>query len=496
MNKKILFPYIASAIILAGLGAAGGYWLASRPYSDAGIVEKSTQNSPSEKADRKALYWYDPMVPNQHFDNPGKSPFMDMELVAQYADEGGSGASGVRIDPMLTQNTGVKFAMVETGKLEQDVEAVASLGFNERLVAIVQSRTGGIVERVYALAPNDIIAAGAPLVDVRVPEWYGAQAEYIALKKSGDTSIVGAALGRLQQLGMSKAQISRMEKLGKPLEIVTISSPLSGVLLEVNVREGMIVTPGQMLTKINGLSSVWLEAEVPESQSSEIAVGKSVSAKFTAWPEQAIEGRVTALLPELNRETRTIRVRMEFPNPNEKLRPGMYARVSINNATSHNRLLVPSAAIIATGKRNLVIVADENNRYHPAEVEVGREGNGKTEILSGLNEGEKVIASGQFMIDSEASLKGVLARMESQKKTSASPVHEAHGKVEELSADDITISHGPVPSIGWGAMTMSFNITDKKLAKGIKAGDIVNFSFHESDTGMNIDHIEKSGGSQ
>ncbi len=493
MNKKHLLSLIASATILAGISGAGGYWFAKH-FVDTGRTEKPRQSDPSEKTERKILYWYDPMVPNQHFDKPGKSPFMDMELVAQYEDDGDSGSVGMRIDPMLIQNTGVKFAMVETGKLEQDVEAVASLGFNERLIAVVQSRTSGIVERVYALAPNDLISAGAPLVDVRVPEWYGAQAEYLALKKTGDIGIVSAALGRLQQLGMNKSQISRMEKLGKPLEIVTISSPLSGVLQEVNVREGMIVMPGQMLTKINGLSSVWLEAEVPESQSAELAIGKTVSATFTAWPEQSFDGRVTALLPELNRESHTLRVRMEFTNPNGKLRPGMYARVKISNAANSDMLLVPSTAIIATGKRNVVIMADDHHRFYPAEVKIGREGNGKTEILSGLKVGEKVVTSGQFMIDSEASLKSVLARMESQNKMSTAPVHEAHGKVEKLSTHDITISHGPVPSIGWGAMTMSFNLTDQKLAKGIMAGDIINFSFHESETGMDIDHIEKTGG--
>lgn len=489
MNRKQVFAIAAAAIVLTMLGGAGGYWFATRltPQTD-----EAKQRPANEMSERKALYWYDPMSPSQHFDKPGKSPFMDMELVPKYADESDSG-SGVRIDPLLTQNTGMKFAMVETGQLTQSVEAMASVAFNERLVAIVQARAGGIVERVYARAPNDVIPAGAPLADVRVPEWYGAQAEFLVLKKTGDVGLAAAARSRLRQLGMSEAQIARTEKTGAPIAVMTIASPLSGMLQEIGVREGMMITPGQTLAKINGIGSVWLEAEVPEAQAGQIAIGTKVSAVFNAWPEQALSSKVAALLPELNREARTIRVRVELPNPEGKLRPGMYARVKINETGDRNVLLVPSEAVIATGKRSLVIVADDSNHFRPAEVKTGREGGGKTEILDGLEEGQKIVASGQFMIDSEASLKGVLARMESSAKPSVTPSYEARGKVEALSADEVTISHGPVPTLGWGPMTMPFNLTDPKQAQGIKAGDTVRFVFHEGDAGMVIERMEKTG---
>ncbi len=411
MNNKQVFYITAAVLVFTGLGGAAGYWFATRLHPATDMTRETKQAPALEKSERKALYWFDPMVPTQHFDKPGKSPFMDMELVPQYADEGDAGG-GVRIDPLLTQNTGVKFSMVEAGRLNQDIEAVASVGFNERMVSIVQARTGGIVERVYARAPNDVIAAGAPLADVRVPEWYGAQAEYLALKKTGDVQIAAAARSRLQQLGMSEAQIAQTEKTGEPQAILTISSSLGGVLQEIGAREGMTVMAGQMLARINGIGSVWLEAEVPEAQAAELAIGMKVSATFATWPEQQFSGRVTALLPELNRESRAIRVRVELPNPHGKLRPGMYARMKINTSAGRDVLLVPSEAMIATGKRSVVIVADDNNRFRPVEIKPGREGGGKTEILDGLKAGERVVVSGQFMIDSEASLKGVLARME------------------------------------------------------------------------------------
>ena len=485
MNRKQVFAIVATAVVLAGLSGTGGYWLAKRVHPQTGIAP--------EKSERKVLYWYDPMAPTQHFDKPGKSPFMDMELLPKYADEGDAGG-GVRIDPLLTQNTGVKFATVETGRLDQGVEAAASVGFNERLVAIVQARTAGIVERVYARAANDVIPAGAPLADVRVPEWYGAQAEYLVLRKTGDAGIAAAARARLRQLGMSEAQIARTERTGEPQAVVTVFSPLSGVLQEIGVREGMTVTPGQTLAKINGIGSVWLDAEVPEAQAAGIVPGTKVSATFTVWPGRAYSGQVTALLPELDREARAVRVRVELPNPDGKLRPGMYARVRISPTADRDVLLVPSEAVIVTGKRSLVIVADENKHFRPAEIKTGREGGGKTEILEGLKKGEKVVVSGQFLIDSEASLKGVLARMEAPVKPDAIPLHEAQGKVEALSADEVTISHGPVPTLGWPPMTMPFKLADPKLAQEIRVGDKVRFSFQEDDEGAVIEHMEKTGG--
>ncbi|MBI3561420.1 MAG: efflux RND transporter periplasmic adaptor subunit [Gammaproteobacteria bacterium] len=492
MNKNQIFVIVVAAMILTGLGVSSGYWFAARVHSHSSSTVETTPNSASPKSERKALYWYDPMVPAQHFDKPGKSPFMDMQLVPKYASQADVDDS-VHIAPQLTQNTGVKFATVETGRLDPVVEAVGSVGFNERLVSIVQARTAGIVERVYARAPNDVIPANEPLADVRVPEWYGAQAEYLALRKSGDVQLIAAARTRLQQLGMNEAQIVHAEKTGQPQAVITISSPQAGVLQEIGVRQGMTIMPGQTLARINGIDSVWLEAEVPEAQTAGLAIGTKVSAKFSAWPTREFKGRITALLPELNREARAIRVRVELPNPEGKLRPGMYARVRMNERAGRKVLLVPTEAVIATGKRNLVIVADDSNHFRPAEVKTGHEGGGKTEILEGLQEDEKIVVSGQFLIDSEASLTGVLARMEDSAKPNPTSLHEAQGKVEAISTDEVTISHGPVPSLGWPAMTMPFKIVDPKLAQDIKVGDRVQFAFHEGDAGVVIDRMEKTG---
>jgi Cu(I)/Ag(I) efflux system membrane fusion protein len=402
MNAKRMGGVALVVLMLVALGAVTGYEFARKaPAGDQGTAPAAP----------RILYWYDPMKPEQHFDKPGKSPFMDMDLVPM-VDEGNAADNVVRIDPRLLQNTGVRFATVEKGRLARGLEVVGTLTFDDRRVAVVQARAGGLVERVYDRAPNDVILAGAPLADLRVPDWYGAQAEYLVLRGAGERALAAAARTRLLQLGMTGSQVAQVEKSGTPQAVVTVTAPRSGVLLELGVREGMTILPGQTLARINGIDNVWLEAEVPEAQVAGLTVGQPVSATFTAWPERHWTGRISALLPALERDVRTLRVRTEWANADGLLRPGMYARVALQKAAGPERLLIPAEAVIATGKRNVVIVAEEAGHFRPAEVTVGREDDGRVEILKGLQQGEQVVVSGQFLIDSEASLKGVLARME------------------------------------------------------------------------------------
>jgi Cu(I)/Ag(I) efflux system membrane fusion protein len=306
----------------------------------------------------------------------------------------------------------VRLATVEKGRLARGLEVLGTIAFNERLVTVVQARTGGLVERVYALAPNDVIQAGTALADLRVPDWYSAQIEYLALRQSSETALADAARIRLLQLGMTETSVLQLEKSGAAQAVVTVTAPQSGVLQELGAREGMTVMPGQTLARINGIGSVWLDAEVPEAQATGLVVGQPVSATFTTWPGRSFAGRITALLPALDRDTRTLQVRMEWPNSNGALRPGMYAQVNLQKTEGPDKLLIPSEAVIATGKRSVVIVAGDAGHFRPVEVTLGREDGGKTEIIAGLQQGEQVVVSGQFLIDSEASLKGVLARME------------------------------------------------------------------------------------
>ncbi|MBU2117242.1 MAG: efflux RND transporter periplasmic adaptor subunit [Alphaproteobacteria bacterium] len=431
--------------------------------------------------EREVLYWYDPMVPAQKFDKPGKSPFMDMQLVPRYADDAAGAAAGVRIDPALTQNLGVRFATVRSGTLDGDLNASAVVDYNERDVAVVQTRASGFVQRVYGRAPGDVIASGAPLADLLVPDWGGAQLEYLAVRRTDDAALIQAARQRLLLLGMPESLIAAVERSGRPRTTVTVTSPIGGVIRSLGVRAGMTVPAGLTLAEVNGLSTVWLNAAVPETLGGQLRVGRAVEVTLAAFPGERMTGRLIALLPEVASDSRTLTARIELRNPGGRLRPGMYGQITFGGSTTP-ALLVPSEAVIRTGQRNLVMLAAEGGRYQPAEVRVGREGGGQTEILAGLREGERVVASGQFLFDSEASLSGVEARPLDRaagraESASTPPIYRTSGRVQSIAGRSITLAHGAVPALQWPAMTMTFALAEPVKLDGIRTGGQVDFAF-------------------
>ena len=435
---------------------------------------------------RPILYWYDPMNPAQHFDKPGKSPFMDMQLQPKYADEAPAGA-GVQVDPARVQNLGVRLAAVERGSLPSGLSATGIIDFDERDVAVVQAKAAGFVQRVYGRAPGDVVGAGAPLADLLVPDWVGAQGEYLAVRRTGDAALIRAARQRLQLLGMPPSLIATVERSGRIRNVVTVATPTGGAVKTLGVRAGMSVTAGQTLAEVNGLSRVWLNAAVPEAMAGEVRLGEPASATLAAYPGEVFTGRVTAILPQAQADSRTLTARVELPNPRGRLRPGMFANVQFGGAPQP-ALLVPSEAVIRTGRRTLVMLAQPGGRFQAAEIQAGREAGGRTEVLAGLSEGEKVVASGQFLLDSEASLSGLQARpISGAKPAAAQPaLYESRGRVEQITPNSVTLSHEAVPGSGWPAMTMQFRLTDPALAKGIKAGDRVAFAFDQPPAGPTV----------
>jgi Cu(I)/Ag(I) efflux system membrane fusion protein len=362
-------------------------------------------------AGKKVLYWHDPMVPGQKFDTPGKSPFMDMDLVPVYAEDGGDQGS-VAISARMQQNLGVRTAGVTRHALAPTVEAVGTVAYNERDVALVQARSNGFVERLFVRAVLDPVRQGQPLAELYVPEWVAAQEEYLAVARMTNAgALVDGARQRMRLAGMSDAQIQSVEASGKVRARFTISAPIGGVVAELAAREGMTVAAGAPLFRINGLSTVWVNAEVPESLAAQVRPGSAVEARAPALGGQVFKGKVTAILPEVNPATRTLKMRVELANSAGVLVPGMFATVILKPVARVELLQVPSEAVITTGKRNVVVVALGDGRFAPIDVEIGMEANGQTEIRKGLEAGQQVVVSGQFLIDSEASLKGVAARM-------------------------------------------------------------------------------------
>lgn len=483
-----------SGLLLAGvsmvLGGGGGYWFAHQRVSGMpGAAPEQSVNSPDE---RKALYWYDPMYPQQKFDKPGKSPFMDMQLVPQYANGAGDPAT-VSIDPGLTQNLGLRFATVTRGVLESSLDATGVLAFNERDVAVIQARTPGFVERVYAHAPGDVLTANAALADILVPEWAAAQTEFLALRRNGDAGLLAAARDRLRLTGMPSTLIAQVERGGKVQPYLTLTSPIGGVLQELNVRSGMTVAAGETLARVNGLSQVWLAVAVPESEAGSISVGQAVDAQLPAFPGTRISGKVSAILPETNPDSRTLRIRVELANPDGRLRPGLTAHVRLSRSTEQPVLWVPSEAVIRTGRRALVMLAEEAGRYRPVEVQLGQESDDKTAIVKGLDEGQKVVTSGQFLLDSEASLKGIVAGPE-QGPPATPSLHEADGQIIGIDEKEVTLAHGPFKTLGMPGMTMTFALASPALKQGLKTGDKVRVAVSQTDDGLRVERLEKSGG--
>ena len=488
-------------VALLGAGGYGLYWIGMHrgmnmtpPSDSAAHADTGAQKGATDVSGKKVLYWHDPMVPGQKFDKPGKSPFMDMQLVPVYAD--GEGDQGdVTINSRVQQNLGVRTAEVTRGSLASSVEAVGSVAYNERDVALVQARSNGFVEKLYVRAPLDPVRKNQPLADLYVPDWVAAQEEYLSAKRiaasdmgNGLDGLQEGARQRMRLAGMTEDHIRLVESTGAIHPRLTLRAPISGVVTELGAREGMTVMAGATLFRINALSTVWVNAEIPETLAAQVRPGNPVEARTTALPGIRFKGRVSALLPEVNLATRTLKARVELANPGNRLLPGMFAMVNFASAAHEEMLLVPTEAVIQTGTRSVVIVAEGENRFVPIEVETGLEADGRTEIRKGLEAGQKVVVSSQFLIDSEASLKGTTTRMgEMPALQSGKPegvTHHGEGKVERIGKEEVTLSHGPIPSLQWGPMTMGFKLPASGLPKNVAVGDTVAFEIRQTKDGM------------
>lgn len=431
----------------------------------------------------KIIYYQDPMVPGKRFDAPAKSPFMDMMLVPVYGGGAGGSADGsnITVSPRVQQNLGLRTAEVVQGVMGSQLQAIGNIAWNERDQSVIQPRAAGFIERLYVRASFDAVTAGQSFADVYVPEWVAAQQEFLAVQKAaaGDTALVAAARQRMQLLGMTETQMARVATTGTVQPRTTLTVPTTGVVAELVAKQGMTVTPGMTLARINGITTVWALADLPESQVTLIRKGSRVEARSPGAAGTVFTGQVEALLPELNLSTRTLKARIQLTNTGGALSPGMLVNLTFKNPPSAPSLLVPTEAIIATGQRTVVMLSEDGGRYRPVNVVIGAESAGQTEIKKGLTLGQRVVVSSQFLVDSEASLKGVEARLNGTPTPTQPAVvkHAGEGKVDAINADGVTLSHGPIPSAGWGGMTMTFQPPTGGLPRNVAVGDQVQFEF-------------------
>jgi Cu(I)/Ag(I) efflux system membrane fusion protein len=425
MQSPVNLKFLVLGLATAGLLGAAGYGLyalgVARGAGSAATARSASASAPrgavlkagdiDPATGKKVLYWHDPMAPAQKFDKPGKSPYMDMALAPVY-DDSGDDAGSITVSPRVEQNLGLRTAEVVRSEMAPHVEAVGTIAYDEREQAVVQARATGYVERLRVRATLDRVSKGQALADLHVPDWVAAQEEYLAVRRMQGTDLAGLVDGarqRLRQAGMSDEQIRAFEAGAKVQPRVTLVAPVSGVVVELLAREGMTVMPGATLFRINSLSTVWANAQVPESQAGLLRVGAAVEGRSAALPNAVFKGTVQAILPDVDAATRTLKVRIELANAGARLVPGMFVTVGLATPV-RSALTVPSEAVIQTGRRSVVMLAEANGAFRPVDVEVGLEANGRSEIRRGLQAGQKVVVSGQFLVDSEASLRGLGTR--------------------------------------------------------------------------------------
>ena len=461
---------LAAALALAFVSGLAGYLVADRGADGQASVDASG---------RRILYWYDPMVPQERYPGPGKSS-MNMDLIPRYADEA---EGGVRVSPAMIQNLGIRVVRAQVRDIAPSVAAVGRVEQDERLVAEVQTLTPGFVESLAVRAEGEPVARGGRIATVYSPELLGAQHEYVALLRIRRSAITpglrAAARNRLRLLGLPDPQIRALDRGGPPQRTYPVFAPASGVVSRIGARPGAQVAPGQSIVTIAGLSRVLVVAEVPEASLGDVHAGLPVRITFAGLPGETREGAIDYIFPTLDPESRTARVRITLDNPGYRLRQGMFANVQILG-TGGMALVVPSEAIIDTGRRKIVVVR-RNGSFMPVEVATGRDAGDWTQILSGLAPGAEVVASGQFLIDSEASLSGVMERLNrgaAAQPPAAARAAAAEGMIRSMNPKQgrVTIAHGPIPALNWPAMMMTFAVRDPAMLRGLRRGDRVTFT--------------------
>lgn len=402
MNHKQIFLLAGTALVVLAAGISVGWWWAGGASTPSPAHSATT----TTQGEREVLYWYDPMVPDQHFDQPGQSPFMDMQLLPKYADE--ASGTGISIAPGVRQNLGIRTIEVERGRIPGAISVPGTIGWDLRLEEVVSARVDAIIERVLVKVPYERVHAGEPLASILAPAWSTAMAEAQALRHADSAAaqaLQSAAQERLRVLGVPAGAIAGNGR-------IVLSAPIDGVVSEIAARSGTTAAAGTLLFRINGTDTVWLEAAIPQAGVGTIVSGTPVEARVSTLPGRVFEGRVETLLPQIEPGSRTRQARIVLDNPEGLLMPGMFAQVTLDSAGGEAQLMVPTDAVIGGGTQTRVIVMTPEGRFQPVAVQTGRSGGGMTEILSGLHSGERVVASGQFLVDSEASLSGALDRLD------------------------------------------------------------------------------------
>ncbi len=448
------------------------------------INVSGTTAAPDEESE--VLYWVAPMDSGYRRDSPGKSP-MGMDLVPVYKET--TDTSGVvSIDPGIQHNMGVRTQKAEVRPLWRRIEATGYFAFDETRRSQINMRTEGWIQGLVLDSEGERVRKGDLLFEFYSPKLVNAQKEYLQALTRSDSRMQSAAKGKLLALGMVATEVEELGRRRIASETIKVLAPQDGILVELKVTEGMFVRPDNEVMSFADLSSIWLQAEVFESQADWVAKGQSAEARLGYMPGEVFSGVVDYVYPVLDPKTRTLRVRLRFDNPDERLKPNMYASVSIFGKTHQAALSVPREAIIRSPIRNRVVVALGDGRFRVHEVMTGIESGDWIEIIAGIERGDEVVTSAQFLIDSEASLTGSIRRLTAIEPTDQ-PAPEsavfASGRVEaiDLPGRRLRMTHGPIEALGWPSMTMEFDVEAGVDLDAVHLGQSIHFSIHADSEG-------------
>ncbi|MGR5551949.1 efflux RND transporter periplasmic adaptor subunit [Vibrio alfacsensis] len=469
------------ALIVGGaLGFGANHFLVGSTHDISAMGGESATSS------NDPLYWVAPMDPNYKRDKPGKSP-MGMDLIPVYAEDltGEQNKPGtVTIDPSVENNLGVKTAKVTLEKLSPRIETVGYIAFDGSLLWQTNVRVAGWVEKLYINAVGEKVKKGDVLFTLYSPELVKAQEELLNAYRTGRNGLVKGATERLVTLGVDRGQIKSIRRSGKASQSIEIKAPADGVIASLNVREGGYLSPAQAVISAGPLDNVWVDGEVFERQAHRIKAGSQATMTLDAIPGNEWQGVVDYVYPILDPKTRTLRVRLKFPNPNGALKPNMFANIALQPVTEDAVLTIPKSSVIRSGGMTRVVLAEGDGKYRSARIEVGREDGEQIEVLQGLKQDDKIVTSSHFMLDSESSQSADLSRINGVEP--AAETAWAKGEITDVMEEHsmLTINHQPVPEWGWPGMVMNFTLAEGIDIGDLKKGQSIEFEMQKTESGQ------------
>lgn len=460
MNNIKLLLVVSLSIVI---GVAIGFSLSKRN-------ELTTQEKTNEP-----LYWVAPMDDNYRRDKPGKSP-MGMDLVPVYADDNKAveDEGRIYIAPNVVNNLGVKTARAEMKAMKSKVSTFGYVQYDEEQILHIHPRVSGWVEKLYVKALGEPLTQGEPLYTLYSPQLVNAQEELLIALKQNNQALINAATTRLQALQIPEALIDTLKRTRKVQQNVTFYAPRSGVLDGLKIREGFYVEPGNTLMSIANLEQVWVEAQVFERDSAKIKLGQHIEIGVDFLPEKTWRGKVDYIYPMLSIDTRSLRVRVKLVNDEQLLKANMFTNVVIYQEPTAPMLLIPNDAVIRTGEQNRVVLAYGNGEFKTVEVQLGQTFSDKTQVVSGIEVGDEVVTSAQFLLDSESSKSSDFKRLETRNTEGVEKVWIS-GVITAVKPNLLTIKHQAVVEWDWPEMTMDFALSEQGLIDGLEVEQNIDF---------------------